>query len=429
LAPWACGTCGHINRRTLLKFAGLSGLSWLSPVAQQLAGQTPAERKGRPAQSIIVLWMAGGPSQLETFDPHPGTKIAAGTTAIETRAAGVRIASGLPLLAEQMDSISVVRNVVSLEGDHERATYTVKTGFRPDPTLVHPAIGAVVCHELPEGIAEIPRHISILPNQWYGRGGYLGQRYDAFRAYNTRGGLPDVQPRTEAGEFESRLSSLEVVDREFERGRLRDLDQQRTLHRQTIDRAVTMMSSKQLTAFDISESPKDVREDFGDSEFGRACLAAMRLTEVGVRCVEVTLDGWDSHFDNHGIHNRLLRQLDPGFAALVKHLKLRDRLRDTLIVCGGEFGRTPNVNPAEGRDHWPHGFSVALAGGTLRGGAVLGETDPEGSRLSMEQGTPVEHVHATLLSALGIQHDKELETPVGRPIKLSEGRPISALLS
>lgn len=145
--------------------------------------------------------------------------------------------------------------------------------------------------------------------------------------------------------------------------------------------------------------------------------------------MEVTLDGWDTHFNNHELQNRLVGQLDPAFAALLQHLKLRDRLRDTIVVCGGEFGRTPSINPAGGRDHWPHGFSIALAGGRLRGGAVIGSTDPEGSKVPFGQGTPIENVHATVLSALGIEPSIELDTPVGRPIKLSEGQPLNELLS
>ena len=140
----SCNSLSHLNRRTLLKAAGLSGLAWLTPVAESLARAEDKAPKGAPAKSVIVLWMQGGPSQLETFDPHAGYDIAGGTEAIKTSAKGISIAAGLPLVAEQMDSISLVRGVWSKEGDHERATYNAKTGYRPDPTLIHPAIGAVM---------------------------------------------------------------------------------------------------------------------------------------------------------------------------------------------------------------------------------------------------------------------------------------------
>src|SRR4051794_39839269 len=167
------------DRRQVLKLGSLAGLSWLTPVGHLLAAQ--AERSRAPAQSIILIWLAGGPSQLETFDPHPGTAIAGGTRAIATAVKGVRLAEGFGRLAEVMGDVSLVRSMVSKEGDHERGTYLMKTGYRPDATVEHPSIGAICCHELPVGTTEIPRHISILSSQWPARGGFLGGGYDAFQ--------------------------------------------------------------------------------------------------------------------------------------------------------------------------------------------------------------------------------------------------------
>lgn len=404
------------------------GLAWLTPVAQLLADQELRTPSNRP-KSIIALWLNGGPSQLETFDPHPQHRIAGGTTSIDTRAQGIQLAHTLPRLAQQMDSVAIIRNVVSHEGDHERAQYNVKTGFRPDPTLVHPAIGAVLCHELPRGKAEIPRHISILPSSNYGRGGYLGDKFDAFQIGDPRDDLPDINPRVSQERFDQRLKDVAVVDRAFARGRLRDLEREKTLHQITIQRAVTMMSSEQLAAFNVAEEPQSVRDEFGNTPFGRGCLAAMRLVEQGVRCIEVSLGGWDTHVNNHSLQASLAEILDPAFASLIIHLKDRDLWKETIVLCGGEFGRTPKMNPAEGRDHWPHGFSIAVAGGPIRGGFALGETDPQGNKIPFDQGTPIPNVHATLLQAVGIEPTKELDTPVGRPIKLSEGHVIKQLLS
>ena len=169
-----------LHRRAVLRLAGLGGASWLTSVAHLLARETEqaATQSGshQPAQSLIVLWLAGGPSQLDTFDPHPGQKISGDTRAIETAVQGIQLADGLERVAQQMGSISLVRSLVSKEGDHQRGTYLVKTGYRPDPTAVHPSIGAICCHELPAGGTDIPRHISILPNQWPGRGGFLGEK-------------------------------------------------------------------------------------------------------------------------------------------------------------------------------------------------------------------------------------------------------------
>ena len=163
------------DRRLFLK---LAGMSWLTPVGQLLADQ--AERSRQPAQSVILLWLGGGPSQLETFDPHPDSRIAAGTKAIPTAVAGIQLAQGFEQLADQMGSVALLRSMVSKEGDHERGTYLMKTGYRPDPTVEHPSIGAICCHELPVGRTDIPRHISILAGQWPSRGGFLGAEFDAF---------------------------------------------------------------------------------------------------------------------------------------------------------------------------------------------------------------------------------------------------------
>src|SRR5260221_12837053 len=170
-----------LHRRNFLQLAGLAGVSWLTPVGHMLARAAEQPGKRDLAQSIIVLWMQGGPSQLETFDPHPNTRNAAGTGAINTALKGVQLAPGLERVAEEMGSISLIRSMTSKEGDHERGTYNMKTGFRPDPTVVHPSIGAIVCHELPLAGTDIPRHVSILPGQWPARGGYLGRQYEAFR--------------------------------------------------------------------------------------------------------------------------------------------------------------------------------------------------------------------------------------------------------
>ena len=170
--------------------AGLGGAAWLTAVANVLADDRRA-RRHEPAQSIILLWLAGGPSQLETFDPHPGTAIAGRHRGHRHGGRGVQLAEGFERLAEEMGSISLVRSLVSKEGDHERGTYLVKTGYRPDPTRVHPSLGAICCHELPPGRTEIPRHISILPGQWPSRGGFLGDQYDAFKTGDPRESVPD----------------------------------------------------------------------------------------------------------------------------------------------------------------------------------------------------------------------------------------------
>jgi hypothetical protein len=427
-AAYPPGTNASLDRRTVLKLAGCGSASWLSLVARLLAepsrhSDPPGSRA--PAGSLIVLWMAGGPSQLETFDPHPGQRISGDTRAIATAVKGIQLADGLPRVAEQMESIAIVRSLVSKEGDHERGTYLVKTGYRPDPTAVHPSIGAICCHELPVGGTEIPRHISILPNQWPARGGFLGDQYDAFKAGDPAERIADVTPRVSDPRMRQRLADLEVVEQRFARGRPAARS---TQHQDQVREARRMMTSQQLQAFDVSRESAAVRAAYGDTPFGRGCLAARRLVAVGVRCVEVTLSGWDSHANNHEVHGRLKGILDPAMSALVTDLKQHGLWHDTIVLCAGEFGRTPTINRLAGRDHWTHGFSMALAGGRIRGGQAIGRTDPEGGR---QVGEPkqVADVHATLLAALGLDPAKELTSPAGRPLKLAEGQPIRQLLT
>ncbi len=405
---------------------GLLSASWLTPLADLLAVEAEQAPKGKPARSVIMLWMGGAPSQLDTFDPHPGSKIAGGLGAIPTAIKGVNFAPGLEQTASVMQDVSVIRSMVSLEGDHERAFYNIKTGYRPNPTLVHPSIGSIICHELPDAKIEIPTHVSIMPNQWPARGGFLGAEYDAFQIGDPLNPVPDVRAPVEGKRQDHRLDGLSVVERAFAKGRRTDLDQQ-TLHLATMDKARKLMTSDQLKAFDVSKVPTAERKAYGDTSFGRSCLAAVRLIEAGVRCVEITLNGWDTHANNLEGQGKQVAVLDPAYATLIKELKQRGLLEHTIVVCGGEFGRTPNINVVGGRDHWPTGFSMLVAGGGFAGGRVIGETDPTGEKKDPSNPVRVEDLHATVQSLMGIDHTKEVITPIGRPITLSEGRIIKEL--
>ena len=434
----ACGSIEHFSRRSILRMAGLSGLSWLTPLASTLARSADSKRDSR-AKSLIVLWLEGAPSQLETFDPHPDTEIAAGSKARKTNAKGILLGDGFEQTAEQMDSVSLIRALTSKEGDHARAIYNIKTGFRPDPTLVHPAIGSVICHQLNDASdarVEIPRHVSILPGQAPGRGGYLGDLYDAFKIFDPQSPVPDIQAQVEKKRQLQRISDLRMVDSEFLRGRQNNKVVRGSMGNHNLDAALKMMSSDQIAAFDLSSVPEAEKQQFGDTPFGRGCLAAIRLIETGVRCVEVTLNGWDTHANNHELQAGRIGILDPAFASLIKELKRRDLLESTIVVCGGEFGRTPYVNPVGGRDHWPHGFSLAIAGGGIMGGRVIGETSPNPKRdakaeerieKELKDSHPVEDVHATIFEALGIDFEQELDTPIGRPMQICKGTPIKEL--
>lgn len=420
-------------RRDLLKAAFAAGLSFALPGLDLRA----AERRGNERQkSLIVIWLAGGASQLETWDPHPGTKVGGPTKSIKTTVPGLEIADLYPRVAEQIHELNVIRSLVSKEGDHERGTYMLKTGYRPDPTLVHPSLGAIACHELPNERLEIPAHISLIGGQWPARGGFLGDVFDAFKIYDPGNGIQNLKPRVGEQRQAQRLQGLDVVSKSFQAGRRVQVEN--TLHQLTVERALRMMTSEQLKAFEIDEEPRAIRDAYGDSLFGRGCLTARRLVETGVRAVEVTLSGWDTHANNFAGHETQAKLLDPALATLIQDLKQRDLLQSTVVLCLSEFGRTPRINPLDGRDHWPRGFSCLIGGGGLRSGVVIGETDSEppaepdaNSKSAKGPQDPIEipDLCATVLRQLGVEFDKEVLTPIGRPMKFSSGRPIARLLA
>jgi hypothetical protein len=408
----------------VLHQAAALGLSFALPA---LAPRQARARGVERPTSLILVWLAGGPSQLETWDPHPGTRIGGETKAIDTTLPGVQIAEWYPRVAEQLHHLNLLRSLVSKEGDHERGTYLVKTGYRPDPTLVHPSLGAVLTHEFPSSQTQIPLHLSLNPSPWPGRGGFLGDQYDAFKVFEPGAGLQNIKTRVATPRQQRRLQGLELVERAFGARRGQAVDA--TQHRQTIQRAVEMMDSSQLAAFEIDRESEEVRQRYGDTRFGRGCLVARRLLEEGVRAIEVTLDGFDSHVNNFETHKARAETLDPALASLVADLVERDLFDSTLLVCLGEFGRTPSINPLGGRDHWPSGFSCLVGGGGLRRGVVLGETDPTGQKLEPANPIEVPDLYATLYEAFGVDFTREYQTPIGRPMAICAGQPIEALLA
>lgn len=421
--PASSQRSSEFTRRDVLRLAAGMGLSFALPGLDLRAAR--ARGVERP-KSLITLWMAGGPSQLETFDPHPGNPIGGETKAIDTKVPGLQIAHLLPQTAEKVHELCVIRSMVSKEGDHERGTYLLKTGYRPDPTLTHPSVGAIVAHELPVAGVEIPRHISILGSPWPARGGFLGDEYDAFRVFDPRQNLQNMKSSVEPGRQDRRLKDLDVVEKAFRHRRRVQSDG--TLHQETVRRALAMMTSEQLKAFRVEDEPAEVRAAYGETPFGAGCLIARRLVEVGVRAIEVTLEGFDTHAENFKGHVTNTKILDPAFAALIRDLKARDLLESTVVLWIGEFGRTPKINPLAGRDHWPTGFSAVVGGGGLQSGLVIGETDPEGAKTAPSDPIEVYDLYATILKTLGVDYAKEMITPIGRPMALCKGKPIDRLL-
>ncbi len=409
------------DRRDFLSLAAGLGLSLAVPGMDAQA----AERRGpgRP-KSLLVLWLEGGPSQLETWDPHPRGPVGGPTRAIATSVPGLQIAEHFPQVAQEMHHLSVVRSLVSKEGDHERASHFVRTGYRPDATVTHPSLGSIVTRELPSEALEIPAFVSMGYSERRSRGGYLGGQYDAYYIPDPYGNRAVAGTRDERDQ--RRLQHLNLVSGEFSRGRKAAFD--RTLYRESQQAAVRMMTSEQLKAFDIAGESQAVKASYGDSQLGRACLISRRLLEQGVRAVEVTHLNYDSHENNFSHHQSLAAELDPALSSLIRDLAERKLLESTVILCLGEFGRTPRINPKDGRDHWPSGFSCLVGGGGLASGVVLGSTDPTGSRKEPDDPIQIPDLYATMLQTLGIDFEHQVITPISRPIRYSEGKPIKRLL-
>lgn len=410
-----------IHRRSFLQRATLPSLGWLA--AQSLAW-SESSRPSAKAKSLILLWLDGGPSQLETFDPHPGGTIGGPTRAIATATKDLYLAAGFEPLAELSNDFAIVRSLTSKEGDHERGQYAVRTGYRPDPTVLHPSIGAIAAHELPGPGVDLPPFISILSSR-YSDGGRLGSAFQAYRIGDPANPPRNLETRGGEDRLTRRLRGLDIVEGPLRQRDRVPLSAQRT--QDQVQQAVRMMQSEQCSAFDVFLEPRSLLQAYGENPFGRGCLAARRLIETGVRAVEVQLGGWDSHTNNFETHTDRVAVLAPAIASLIRDLKSRGLLESTLVVCCGEFGRTPEINFLDGRDHWPKGFSALLAGGGVPGGAVHGATDPEGIK-PPENPATIADFSATILRILSIDPSSEYMTSTGRPIKFSEGKTIAELL-
>lgn len=428
----------HVSRRDVLRLSAVGGVSFLLPA---LEGRAVERRGSERPTSLITLWMGGGQSQLESWDPHPESKFGGPVKTINTTVPDVLIAEHFPRVAEQMQHLAIIRSMISKEGDHERGTYFVQTGYRPDATVVHPSVSAVLSKYLRNPAVEIPQHFALATGSGIEapRGGYLGDQYDAFRVYEPGRNLTNLRKSVEDERQQRRLEGLQVLSESFRKQRSRQADA--TLHQHVQQEALTMMTSTQLKAFELETEPLADRLRYGETRFGRGCLLARRLVEVGVRAIQVTLNGFDTHANNFNGQKAQAEILDPAFAALVEDLVARDLWDSTIVLCISEFGRTPRINPAEGRDHWPLGFSCVLGGGGFRGGQVIGQTDPAAgdvgdnvplkNRPLPERPVTVPDLYCTILTQLGLDPTEQIITPIGRPIALvdHEGQLIPELLS
>ena len=413
-----------ITRRQILR-AGITGglglvvSSWLgrSPLAlAQPAG------KGARARHVIVLWMNGGPSHIDTWDPKQG-KTAGPHKAIKTSVRSLSISEHLPQLAQVANKLAVIRGMTSKEGNHQRAQYLLHTGYVPNPTVQHPSLGGWVSKRMGEPSTGLPAFVSL--NGVSHGAGFFGVQHGPF-VVRQAGEMPaDVEPTVDGARFADRKQLLADMESSFA---ARTGDAKVEGRRDVYAKADRLMHASAIEAFDVSREPEAVVRSFGDSAFGRACLTAARLVGAGVRFVEVTLDGWDTHKNNFERTKKLMGQLDPAMSSLLIDLERRNLLDDTLVVWMGDFGRTPRINGDDGRDHHPGAWTAVLAGAGIRGGIVHGETDADGAKV-VKDAVAVPNLLATIATVLGLDPDDTVMSPAGRPIALTEhGAPVKAVL-
>ena len=441
-----------LSRRDWLRhsFGGIATVSasgWLGSLATSAAPDPTRKR------SCILLWMSGGPAQTDTFDLKPGHAHGGPFKAIATQVPGIQISEHLPLLARQMSRLAVIRSMSTREGDHGRATYHLRTGNLPMGAIDFPLLGSLVAKETLRPEADLPSFVSIAPNSGFSAsafaGGFLGPAFAPLVVGERRLAMTE-----ESGAIES---SLRVPDLDLAVGvgaeqarRRSDLLQElqedflnrrpglaTESHRSAYQQALRLMKEAAAGAFKLQSEPPALRDRYGRSFFGQACLLARRLVERGVPFVEVTLGasaqspaGWDTHQNNFDLVKTLSQVLDPAWATLLDDLHQRGLLDSTVVAWMGEFGRTPRINPQNGRDHYPNAWSVVLGGGGIRGGQVVGSTSPDGMSVT-DRPVKVPDLLATICHAIGVDPEKQNMSNVGRPIRIVDkaAQPIHEVLA
>jgi hypothetical protein len=443
----------RFSRRDLLRLTAAGVLvpcqsGWL----RALAGPAVADPQRRRA--CILLWMNGGPSQMDTFDLKPGHENGGPFQETATSVTGIRICEHLPSVAKQMDRMAIVRSMTSKEGDHGRATFFLKTGYVPTGPVRYPPLGSLVAQQISRDDSSLPGFVSIAPMRTLSPSalgpGFLGPRYAPLMVGDSAGNsaqatgddpgsaltVQNLRPSTGIGpeQMDTRVGMLRELQQEF---LTNHRDAPPLAHQAAIEGAVKLMGPAARRAFDLKEESAGLRNAYGQSLFGQGCLLARRLVERGVPFVEVTLgssvdgtSGWDTHYDNFDAVKRLSGVLDPAWSTLMSDLKERGLIDSTLVVWMGEFGRTPKINQLKGRDHYPAAWSAVLAGGGIKGGQVVGKTSADGTTVE-DRPVSAPDLLATICLALGIDPMISNKSNVGRPIHIVEktARPVREVLA
>ena len=424
----------ELTRRQFMSNAARAylGVHLFPMLGGTLASAAPAEvAKSAKAKHVIYLYMAGGMSHVDTFDPKPKKKEVMGKTeAINTQVDGLQLGHYLKNTAGVADKLCVINSMNSTQGAHEQGAYIMHTSYPLRGTIKHPSLGSWVLKLGGRIHPELPGFVAVNSAPELAGGGFFGAKYAAALIGSPDEGLQDshlasgVSPEA----FERRLTLADKLNREFH-GRYPNADVQ--AYEELYREAIALMNSKDLKAFDLREESEATRKLYGSGRFAQGCLLARRLVQNGVRFVEVQLGGWDTHYDNFtGVEGRC-KEFDQAYAALITDLEKTGKLQDTLVVLATEFGRTPqlNVEHQNGRDHHPTAFSCVLAGGGIKGGVKHGLTDASGDKVK-EGLVSVQDFNATIAYGLGLPYDTVLMSPTKRPFKIADkGTPVTTLFA
>ncbi|QDT32433.1 DUF1501 domain-containing protein [Thalassoglobus polymorphus] len=415
---------GDVTRRDLLRLAG-GGFASMSCLGLLRSIGVNAEEIKKEGRSCIMVFLSGAPSQLETWDPKPGTTNGGPTKTIQTAIPGVEFAEYWPKMAKMMKDVSVIRSMAGKEAAHDRGRYHLRTGHRLLGPNKFPHIGSLVAHKLGDPESDIPNFVSIGQTV---SSGFLGVEVAPF-VIDRAGQLPANMKGSVAGARASRrMEMLRQQDNQFVKAGAESIGRE---HQELYRKASRMMTSSRLKAFTFEGESDKTKQQYGSNAFGQSCLVARRLVESGVPFVEVQRGGWDMHQNLWRNMPRTAGEVDQGLSTLLTDLKQRGMLEKTLVICLGEFGRTPKINqrtPAVGRDHWAKNFNLLIGGGGVQGGVCVGKTSSDGMEIT-ERPISVDDLFATICTSLTIDPNEELITPGGRPLRIvDEGLPVDEIL-
>ena len=414
------------SRRSFLAHAAKSALGvTLLPAFLQSAlgkGGAAGAAMGKKAlcDNVIFLYMRGGMSQVDTFDPKTDPEIKGSTEPLNTAAPGLQFANTLPKLAALGDYISVIRSMTTRTGSHSQATYTMHTGFRERPGMTHPQLGSWAQHFLGRSHAVLPSSVVISGGN--PGPGFLPADHSPLPIGDPKKGVKDLLPKIDKERMSKRVRLSRQFASSFQYYFPHD---EVKAYSDFYDQTVKFFSGEASEPFDIGKEPGNVRAKYGNHPFGQGCLLARRLIEHQVRYVEVSMGGWDTHDDNFERVAENCLDLDQGLGGLLYDLERRGLLKETMVVLTSDFGRTPDIVGArQGRNHWPKAFSALMAGGGIKGGTVYGNSDANGKEVA-EDLVKVPDINATIAYALGLPLTKIMYSPSGRPFTVAhKGEPV-----